>query len=300
MNTRHSSYASDQHEDERSASPSGQSSSSSSSRASSTAVMQSYPMTPMSTSSSPLLQTGVSSQASPQRSGAQVDVARIYNGAMPTPPLHLGNGNTHFSPQPISSSTTPNDSEVYRLLPDNKIMTDKQVRQFYAADGTSFIEHVPGHCLVFIPNTANIGYVVRELRRIRPQRPRAKPRGSGSSKPTNAFIKYRNHKIDELKDMYPDISQTEISRMAGRCWETEKESVKIEFRKRYLEDKRIYDMNKAKRQCIESGIAFDKDGVLGSATSSTPHNSNGIGKMTDLGFGFGSDGRPTGFNTGRR
>ncbi|KAJ2558242.1 hypothetical protein EV175_000878 [Coemansia sp. RSA 1933] len=187
---------------------------------------------------------------------------------------------------------------------------DKQVRQFYAADGASFIEHVPGHCLVFIPNTTNIGYVARELRRIRPQRPRPKPRGSGSSKPTNAFIKYRNHKINELKEMYPDISQTEISRMAGRCWETEDESVKIEFRKQYLEDKRIYDMNKAKRQCLEGGIGFDSDGMLGSTSStssrgmlgSTPSTSggdrNGPGKMPDL--GFGSDGRPAGFNTGRR
>ncbi|KAJ1668820.1 hypothetical protein IW140_000113 [Coemansia sp. RSA 1813] len=301
MNTRNSSrlYATDQHE-ERSASPSGQSGSSTS-RASS-AMLQLYPMTPMSTSSSPGPQAGTFSRVSPQLSGAQTNVAPIYAGASPMPPQHLGLGSITPSSRPISVSPHPNKFDIYRLLPDNKIIMDTQVRQFYASDGASFIEHVPGHCLVFLPNTANIGYAVREMRRIRPQRPRPKPR-SGKAKPTNAFIKYRNHKIKELKERYPDISQTEISRMAGRCWEIEDENVKIEFRKLYLEDKRIYDMNKAKRQCTGTGIAFGSEGatqgILGS-TSSIPSDSNGSGSTLDLGLGFGSDGRPAGFNTGRR
>ncbi|KAJ2516710.1 hypothetical protein GGI11_003373 [Coemansia sp. RSA 2049] len=271
-------YASDQHE-ERSASPNGQSSSAS--RASS-AEVQSYPMTPMSAYFSPDPRAVAFSQASPQLPDAPGNVAPINNQA------------------------------IYRVFPDGKIMMEKQVRQFAASDGTLFIEHVPGHCLVFIPNSANIGHVVRELRRIRPQRAPRPRQKDKSAKPTNAFIKYRNHKISELKTMYPDISQTEISRMAGICWDSESESVKIEFRKRYLEEKRIYDLNKAKRQCTGSSSVSDNEGAgLGSQTptssvpggggsSSSGNSSVGSTPEFGLGLGFGGDGRPVGFNTGRR
>ncbi|KAJ2332131.1 hypothetical protein GGH91_006248, partial [Coemansia sp. RSA 2671] len=132
----------------------------------------------------------------------------------------------------ISSSKVPNDkdSAIFTLTQDSKVMEHK-VRQFYSADGTSFIEHVPGHCLVFIPNTTNVDYVFRELRKARQPKPKPKPKDR-SPKPTNAFIKYRNHKIDDLKSMHPDISQTEISRMAGECWRTEPLEVKNMFQKR--------------------------------------------------------------------
>ncbi|KAJ2537648.1 hypothetical protein EV175_006657, partial [Coemansia sp. RSA 1933] len=66
-----------------------------------------------------------------------------------------------------------------------------------------------------------------------------------SNKPINAFIKYRSYKIAELKRLHPEVSQTEISRLAGECWKTESEDIKNQFRVQYLEEKKIYDMKKA-------------------------------------------------------
>ncbi|KAJ2708561.1 hypothetical protein H4R19_004684, partial [Coemansia spiralis] len=73
-----------------------------------------------------------------------------------------------------------------------------------------------------------------------PRKPKEK-----SAKPINAFIKYRSFKIAELKRLYPDVSQTEISRLAGECWKMESEDVKNQFRVQYREEKKVYDMKKA-------------------------------------------------------
>ncbi|KAJ1997476.1 hypothetical protein H4R26_005820, partial [Coemansia thaxteri] len=66
-----------------------------------------------------------------------------------------------------------------------------------------------------------------------------------SNKPINAFIKYRSFKIAELKNQFPEVSQTEISRLAGECWKTESEDIKNQFRVQYQEEKKVYDMKKA-------------------------------------------------------
>ncbi|KAJ2753661.1 hypothetical protein GGI19_002973 [Coemansia pectinata] len=211
-----------------------------------------------------------------------------------------------------SKVPTDNSSAIFALNQDSKVMEHK-VRQFYSADGTSFIEHVPGHCLVFIPNTTNVDYVFRELRKARLPKPKPKPRDR-SPKPTNAFIKYRNHKIDDLKSMHPDISQTEISRMAGECWRTEPLEVKNMFQRKYQEEKRIYDMNKAKRARTDGDVGSDAEAHSDGQSSSSPgvhgspalrtvpqdaSNNPGLGLGLGLGLGGNSVG-PAGFNPGRR
>ncbi|KAJ1796300.1 hypothetical protein LPJ75_007267, partial [Coemansia sp. RSA 2598] len=97
------------------------------------------------------------------------------------------------------------DCVVYTIDQNEAKVMEQKVRQFYAADGASFIEHVPGHCLVFIPNTISVDYVVHEMRKIRQPKSRKRQRKDKSNKPTNAFIKYRNHKIVELKRLHPEI-----------------------------------------------------------------------------------------------
>ncbi|KAJ2696777.1 hypothetical protein H4R19_005708 [Coemansia spiralis] len=154
----------------------------------------------------------------------------------------------------VSSVTLSDQCPIYQVLPEDTIM--KSVRQFHANDGSVFIEHVPGHCLVFVPNNAQLSQIISEARRVRKPKPRAKPR-TKSSKPTNSFIKYRNEKIAELKIQHPDISQTTISRLAGQCWHSESEEVKHSYRKRYLEEKRIYDLNKDKRPRLDGGAGPD-------------------------------------------
>ncbi|KAJ1721487.1 hypothetical protein LPJ53_003996 [Coemansia erecta] len=192
---------------------------------------------------------------------------------------------------------------------------EHKVRQFYSAEGASFIEHVPGHCLVFIPNSTSVDYLLHELRRVRQPRRRNKQPKDKSNKPTNSFIKYRNHKIVELKRLHPEISQTEISRMAGECWRTEPEELKDAFRKLYQEEKRVYDMNKSKSTNTESEVGSDGEALSDTmsrssvapltsdvhdpmASSST--NGLGFGLGLGLGLGVGADGNPIGFNAGRR
>ncbi|KAJ1849402.1 hypothetical protein LPJ57_008364 [Coemansia sp. RSA 486] len=214
-----------------------------------------------------------------------------------------------------STVTHQADCAVYTIDQTEAKVMEQKVRQFYAADGASFIEHVPGHCLVFIPNTTNVDYVLHELRKIRQPRRRNRAPKDKSNKPTNAFIKYRNHKIVELKRMHPEISQTEISRMAGECWRTEPEELKEAFRRKYQEEKRVYDMNKAKNAAAaataESEIGSDGEALSDTLSSSsmsvpgrasaTPHiEAHGGPSINSLGLGFGLDGNPVGFNTGRR
>ncbi|KAJ2013595.1 hypothetical protein GGI14_005299 [Coemansia sp. S680] len=256
----------------------------------------------------PLTSANATAQTTPSRASPQLqvipNVASIKEKQSPNE-LFVENSPNFDT---IYSSKIPNhnDSAIFALNQDSKVMEHK-VRQFYSADGTSFIEHVPGHCLVFIPNTTNVDYVFRELRKARLPKPKAKPRDR-SPKPTNAFIKYRNHKIDDLKSMHPDISQTEISRMAGECWRTEPLEVKNLFQRKYQEEKRIYDMNKAKRARTDGDVGSDAEAHSDGQSSSSPglHASPALRAVpqdasNNLGLGLGGHNvGPAGFNPGRR
>ncbi|KAJ2083768.1 hypothetical protein H4R24_000539 [Coemansia sp. RSA 988] len=96
-----------------------------------------------------------------------------------------------------------------------------------------------------------------------------------SAKPINAFIKYRSYKIAELKRLHPEVSQTDISRLAGECWKTEKEDIKNQFRVQYMEEKKVYDMkkatitgsNKRQRGCSEALSGNEKQKTCDEATS---------------------------------
>ncbi|KAJ2079316.1 hypothetical protein H4R24_003870 [Coemansia sp. RSA 988] len=254
-----------------------------------------FPMTPSST------QCG-SNRNSPQLA-ASLSVAHI-NGAQPPSENIL---DVQSSSESFYSSNTLSDSgTAYEITPETGIM-EKNVRQFCSSDGTNFIEHVPGHCLVFIPNSMNVDSVLREIRKIRRPKPRAKPKEK-SLKPTNAFIKYRNHKILELKGFQPEISQTEISRMAGEGWRNEPDEVKMYFRNMYVEEKRIYDMNKAKRARTESDAGSDSGAMSDTSSRFSPHNmslpnhppSSQISNNLDLGLTLGLGANPAGFLPGRR
>ncbi|KAJ1961062.1 hypothetical protein GGI12_003461 [Dipsacomyces acuminosporus] len=276
-----------------------------------------YPAIGMSPMTAPMPPHNLYSTFPPQTHYA--GVAPINTQCIPSP--------HQFAKSPSSSATSPTivysskvtqqpNCTVYCYDKESNVMEQK-VRQFYSADGTSFIEHVPGHCLVFIPNSTNVNYVLRELRKIRQPKTHKKPKEK-SLKPTNAFIKYRNHKIEELKMLHPEISQTDISRMAGECWKSEKEEVKGIFRKQYMEEKRVYDLNKAKRARTESEDASDTDTQSDSqstashttatsvASRAVPHGTDatglglGLGLGLDLGLGLGSLEPPTGFARTRR
>ncbi|KAJ1894339.1 hypothetical protein LPJ66_005248 [Kickxella alabastrina] len=218
-----------------------------------------------------------------------------------------------------STVTHRTDCAVYCIDQTKPEVMEQKVRQFYASDGASFIEHVPGHCLVFIPNSTNVNHMLNEMRKVSHPKRKAKPakdKSNKSSKPTNAFIKYRSHKISDMKTIHPEISQTEISRMAGEFWKTEPEELKNSFRRKYVEEKRVYDMNKAKTAKTQSEAGSDAEALSDMASVSSmqavsslsefshpelcggPNGMSGIG--LSLGLGVGSDGSPVSFNTGRR
>ncbi|KAJ2657090.1 hypothetical protein IWW48_004687 [Coemansia sp. RSA 1200] len=112
-----------------------------------------------------------------------------------------------------------------------------------------------------------------------------------SAKPINAFIKYRSFKIAELKRLHPEVSQTEISRLAGECWKTESEDIKNQFRIQYMEEKKIYDLKKASNAGSKRSRSGDDDS---SDTESLPAT------VVDIGIGIGI-GAPAGFDpTARR
>ncbi|KAJ1738717.1 hypothetical protein LPJ78_005512 [Coemansia sp. RSA 989] len=248
-----------------------------------------YPTTP---SASP---QSASKVASPQL--AMSSVAHI-NDSLATPgkpPLISLTG--YFT----TMNSTENGGTVYDFTPGMD-PAEKEVRQFNANDGTHYIEHVPGHCLVFIPNHLSIEYLAREVRKLRKPKPRVKAKEK-SGKPTNAFIKYRNDKIAEFKSKNPEISQTEISRMAGEWWRNEPEGIKTAYQQLYQEEKRVYDMNKNKRARTESEVGSDCDArsdttSIASMQSQLPgaHLTNPM----DFGFNLGLDGQPVNFNAGRR
>ncbi|KAJ2763247.1 hypothetical protein H4S06_000197 [Coemansia sp. BCRC 34490] len=114
-----------------------------------------------------------------------------------------------------------------------------------------------------------------------------------SAKPINAFIKYRSFKIAELKRLHPEVSQTEISRLAGECWKTESEDIKNQFRIQYMEEKKIYDLKKA------SSASSSKRSRSGDDDSSDTESLPAT--VVDIGIGIGIGGAPAGFDpTARR
>ncbi|KAJ2387767.1 hypothetical protein GGI05_003989 [Coemansia sp. RSA 2603] len=118
-----------------------------------------------------------------------------------------------------------------------------------------------------------------------------------SAKPINAFIKYRSYKIAELKKQHPEVSQTDISRLAGECWKNEDEEIKARFREQYVEEKKLYDLKKitTKRARDASEAPSDTDGSV--ADSAHPES----GSITaPLPSDAGALGLPHGFDPKRR
>ncbi|KAJ2747345.1 hypothetical protein GGI20_000596 [Coemansia sp. BCRC 34301] len=184
--------------------------------------------------------------------------------------------------------------------------------QLCTSDGRMFIEHLPNHTILYIPNSSSIEQALCELRKPRSQtkqqkhnaniilhhqpqqqqeqqqqqqmeqllQPQDQPQSQPpvvrktkekSAKPINAFIKYRSFKIAELKKKYPEVSQTEISRLAGECWKSEDEKIKNQFRTQYQEEKKVYDLKKAigtgaKRGRETSVTLSENDAILDAAS----------------------------------
>ncbi|KAJ1719978.1 hypothetical protein LPJ53_005344 [Coemansia erecta] len=123
-----------------------------------------------------------------------------------------------------------------------------------------------------------------------------------SAKPINAFIKYRSYKIAELKKQHPEVSQTDISRLAGECWKNEAEEIKARFREQYIEEKKLYDLKKIsnKRARDSSEALSDTDGSVAGGDSAQALAAESGSITAPLPSDAGSLGLPHGFDPKRR
>ncbi|KAJ2444893.1 hypothetical protein GGF42_006164 [Coemansia sp. RSA 2424] len=61
-----------------------------------------------------------------------------------------------------------------------------------------------------------------------------------TSRPPNSFILYRSDKLRELVQLYPELKQTQISKMCADNWKNETEQVKDAYRRKQQEAKAMF------------------------------------------------------------
>ncbi|KAI9500841.1 hypothetical protein BX070DRAFT_229978 [Coemansia spiralis] len=182
------------------------------------------------------------------------------------------------SPAPAYASRVLNDPEsiIYCHDPQTNGVSEYGARQTMSAEGTVFIEHIPGYSLLFVSNSTTLDHALCDIARtLRPVKPMPRVRETRASKPCNPFIMYRNFKIKEMRIQNPDINQTDISREAARWWKEESDEVKDMFRSKYREEKQ------------SSGNKKRKLGIQGTAVGLKPRartmpTYTGLSIVTDL------------------
>ncbi|KAJ1801079.1 hypothetical protein LPJ59_000577 [Coemansia sp. RSA 2399] len=120
-------------------------------------------------------------------------------------------------------------------------------QQMITIDGRVFIEHVPGHSVIFVPNKFKPAQVMANIGGSS-QRVKGKSRIDKPARPCNVFFKYRSHKLAELQEKFPKLNQTVISRMVAEHWKNETDDVKNRFKLEYKEDMSKYEMAKRVRR----------------------------------------------------
>ncbi|KAJ2651693.1 hypothetical protein IWW40_001593 [Coemansia sp. RSA 1250] len=138
------------------------------------------------------------------------------------------------SPAPAASMahstriTGDANSVVYYHDGQNNQLNEHSVRQMITADGTVFVEHIPGYSLVYVPNNRPAEQILGMDTNTRASNG-SSSKGHGNStvsravrnhkpKIKNAFILYRSFKYKELRKKHPEMNQTDISRLVGKLW----------------------------------------------------------------------------------
>ncbi|KAJ2676667.1 hypothetical protein IWW42_000542 [Coemansia sp. RSA 1085] len=213
------------------------------------------------------------------------------------------------SPAPAASMahstriTGDANSVVYYHDGQNNQLNEHSVRQMITADGTVFVEHIPGYSLVYVPNNRPAEQILGMNTNTRASNgssgkghgnsAAARAARNHTSKPSNAFIMYRNFKIKELREKFPEINQIEISRMAGDLWKEESIDVKERFREEYRKQKAEYDIKKGnnkrpRSETLGNGVMSDDEAQsVYSETGKRRKNS-----VSSLGLGAGNNGKP--------
>ncbi|KAJ1644031.1 hypothetical protein J3B02_001076 [Coemansia erecta] len=79
-----------------------------------------------------------------------------------------------------------------------------------------------------------------------------------TSRPPNSFILYRSDKLRELVQQYPELKQTQISKMCADNWKNEAEEVKELYRRKQQEAKTLFLTEQAMEVERISGSSSDK------------------------------------------
>ncbi|KAJ2543655.1 hypothetical protein EV175_005962, partial [Coemansia sp. RSA 1933] len=80
-----------------------------------------------------------------------------------------------------------------------------------------------------------------------------------TSRPPNSFILYRSDKLRELVQKFPELKQTQISKMCAENWKNETDEVKDFYRRKQQEAKALFMSEQAMEVERISGGASDKD-----------------------------------------
>ncbi|KAJ2443192.1 hypothetical protein IWW46_002645 [Coemansia sp. RSA 2440] len=165
-------------------------------------------------------------------------------------------------------------------------LSRQPVTQFRHPNGKLYIEYIPGTNVLFLPTSVPID---RPLKRMRQAIYRKSAQDTKVSKepakPHNAFIQYRSYRLEEIKRLFPNASQLDLSRIAAEHWRTEDPVIKGVFQKRYKEELQFYHQQlKIEHMAAEHreritlpGLAFIAPGSAYSNSQSAIDYLNGNG-----------------------
>ncbi|KAJ1664675.1 hypothetical protein IW140_006174 [Coemansia sp. RSA 1813] len=209
----------------------------------------------------------------------------------------------HLKPQVASSSRiiTEPDCQIFCCNKDADPV-EFGAQQMISIDGKLFVEHVPGHSIVFVPNKFKPSQIMGNISGQRVKG--SKSRIDKPARPCNVFFKYRSHKLAELQEKFPKLNQTVISRMVAEHWKNETDDVKNKFKLEYKEDMNKYEMAKRVRRSKSDAASQstptemeDSSSLSGNTAIDLPfYGSLGLvespGDDHGLGLGIGSAGQP--------
>ncbi|KAJ2498651.1 hypothetical protein GGH96_004152 [Coemansia sp. RSA 1972] len=160
------------------------------------------------------------------------------------------------SPEPINTQQAEPSSPNSLLRPTSQILGQSSgavftynaydelsrlpITQFRHPNGKLYIEYVPGNNVLFLPTSVPIDRPLKRVRQAQCRKNAQDAKVKEPVKPHNAFIQYRSYRLGEIKRLFPNASQLDLSRIAAEHWRTEDPSIKGFFQKKYKEELQFY------------------------------------------------------------
>ncbi|PVU95802.1 hypothetical protein BB561_001598 [Smittium simulii] len=180
--------------------------------------------------------------------------------------------NKSSNPQPTIKILPKCKKLIYQqteMYSDIKAVTACNPAEFVFSDGKTYIEKIPGHYVLFIPNSIQKEDIVRKIQKIE----RKKPAKKRPTRAHNSFILYRTDMAKNIRKQNSHLNQKEVSKIIANMWNNEKSSVREKY-------KLIYEKKKMEYKNIELGLSLPE-----SANASNPNfsgSSNSINNSQHL------------------